>query len=121
MKYTIDELEAEEAEYLRAQYEHDKAHYRVREDGLSQEDVVIKSMIDNKDKIFWRASDFLRGDCFVGYECTAIMSRVIKRYPTLCKVVRLGKYRYIALNWNDKNDLPDLVEKYKDLPRFIYQ
>lgn len=120
MKYSIDELSVEERNYMLDLHEHIKTNRLVREDGLSSIEVVIKSMIDNKWKKFWRASDFLYGDCFVGYETTSIMSRAIKKYPNLFKVTKAGRFRCMGLNWEDREDLPSFIEKFSDLPKFEF-
>lgn len=121
MKYNLDELSVAERNYVFDLSENLKENSRGRrEDGLSKIDVIIKSMIDNKNKIFWHAKDFLYGDCFVGYETTALMSRAMKLYPNLFKAVKSGRYRLLALNWDDKEDLPNFIERFKDLPTFEF-
>lgn len=121
MKYNIDDLSIEERGYAITMKEHINNNRFVREDGLSQIDVVIKSMLDNRWKLWWRASDFQSGNCFIGYEATSAMSRAAKKYPGMFKSVKVGRYRFLGLNWDDTEDLPMFVERFQDLPVMLFE
>ena len=53
------------------------------EEKLTQCDVILRALLLNKNKNNWTAKDFQYGDNFVGYEATARMSELVKRFPNL--------------------------------------
>lgn len=74
---------------------------------MTQEQKIIAWMFRNKNnKDWWYAPDFMQqgmpSEFFVGYEASAVISRLTKDFPTLFKVDKRGKYRYIAINWQMK-------------------
>ena len=50
---------------------------------LTQCEVILKAMLENKSKDKWSAKDFQSGKYFVGYEASARMSDLIRMYPEL--------------------------------------
>ena len=80
---------------------------------MKQEEMILKAMLENPTKEVWDARDFQRGAYFVGYEATARMSELARKYPSLIKVGKDGRYRTLSINWEDKeiiNFLRKLLE-----------
>lgn len=75
---------------------------------LVQCDVILKAMLENYSKREWTAKDFQSGQYFVGYEATARMSELAKKYPALIKVGKDGRFRTLSIIW-ESNEVP--VEK----------
>lgn len=75
----------------------------------SQENRIIKAMLNNRDRIWWSAKDFQSGEYFVGYEATARMSE-IQRYPFI-KSGKDGRFRVLAIDWDREDD----IKNYKEM------
>lgn len=75
----------------------------------SQENRIIKAMLNNRDRIWWSAKDFQSGEYFVGYEATARMSE-IQRYPFI-KSGKDGRFRVLAIDWDREED----IKNYKEM------
>ena len=58
------------------------------------------------------ATDFQRGDYFVGYEASARMSDLVRIYPDLFIVDRLGRFRTLSINWKEKKMIKSLMKEY---------
>ena len=71
---------------------------------LTQIETIIKGLIENPTKQF-DARDYQSGKYFVGYEATARISDVIKMYPILVLVGKVGRFRTIQLNSEDKDNI----------------
>jgi hypothetical protein len=54
-------------------------------------------MLDHPEKEWWHASDFQKGQYFVGYEASARMSDVARLYPKMVEVGRDGRFRTLKL------------------------
>jgi len=77
---------------------------------LSQCEKILIAMLSNKDKEIWMASDFQSGKYFIGYEASARMSELLKKYPEFIIVGRRGKFRTLAINWgNVTKEVKDLI------------
>lgn len=74
----------------------------------SQCNTILKAMLNNPEKKIWRATDFQNGQYFVGYEATARMSDLIRQYPTLMIVGKVGRFRTLSINWNENKLIDDL-------------
>ena len=57
------------------------------------------AMLNNKDKTTWTAKDFQYGEYFVGYEATARMSDLMRKYPSLFIIGKDGRFRTLSINW----------------------
>ena len=68
------------------------------EEKLTQCDTILKALLLNENKKNWTAKDFQDGEFFVGYEATARMSELSKKYPNLLIVVKSGRFRTLSLN-----------------------
>lgn len=68
---------------------------------ISQGDRILKAMLKNKKKVWWTAKDFQSGKYFVGYEASARMSELVKIYPDQLKTGKQGRFRTLALNWEN--------------------
>ena len=79
---------------------------------LTQCDIILIAMLENKDRKVWTAKDFQSGDYFVGYEATARMSDLIRIYPDLFIVGKDGRFRTLSINWENEKAVKDLVERY---------
>ncbi len=77
---------------------------------LSQCDVILKAMLENKDKNKWTAKDFQAGKYFVGYEASARMSDLTRLHPELFIVGRDGRFRTLSINW--EQDLSEYFKMY---------
>ena len=69
---------------------------------MSQCDIILKAMLENKWKKEWKATDFQFGKYFVGYEATARMSDLLRMYPDLVIAGKDGRFRTLSINWNCK-------------------
>ena len=78
---------------------------------LSQCDVILKAMLENKDKEVWSAKDFQSGEHFVGYEASARMSDLTRLYPDLFIVDKVGRFRTLSINW-DKEEVKHFLKMY---------
>lgn len=79
---------------------------------LTQCDVILIAMLQNRGKNNWTAKDFQNGEYFVGYEATARMSDLIRIYPDLFIVGKDGRFRTLSINWENEKAVKDLVERY---------
>ena len=66
---------------------------------LTQCDVILIAMLQNRGKNNWTAKDFQSGKYFVGYEASARMSEITKMYPSLVIVGKQDRYRTLSINW----------------------
>lgn len=79
---------------------------------LTQCDVILKAMLENKSKKIWTAKDFQSGRYFVGYEATARMSDLIRIYPELLITGKDGRFRTLSINWNNESGVKEALERY---------
>ena len=79
---------------------------------LTQCDMILKSMLENKDKKEWTAKDFQSGKYFVGYEASARMSDLIRIYPDLFIVGRDGRFRTLSINWEQEKEIKHFFKLY---------
>lgn len=77
---------------------------------LSQCDVILKAMLENKDKEVWTAKDFQAGKYFVGYEASARMSDLTRLHPELFITGKEGRFRTLSINW--EQDLSEYFKMY---------
>jgi len=75
---------------------------------MKQHDIILRAMLNNKDKKEWKATDFQKEPYFVGYEASPRMSELAKMYPDLINTGRDGRFRTLSINWDC-----DLLEDYK--------
>jgi hypothetical protein len=85
---------------------------------MSQCDIILKAMLENKHKKIWKATDFLSGKYFVGYEATARMSDLLRMYPDLVIAGKDGRFRTLSINWKCKNIKE--FEKRLNVKRLIF-
>lgn len=78
---------------------------------MSQHDIILKAMLMGDKK--WTAKDFQYGDNFVGYEASARMSELVNMYPTLFIVSKVGRFRALEINWEEKELIKELSKKYE--------
>lgn len=78
---------------------------------MKQKDIILKAMLQNKNRIWWSAKDFQNDPYFVGYEATARISEIANLYDDLIKVGKAGRFRVISINWDSKL-VPDLIKKF---------
>ncbi len=79
---------------------------------LTQCDVILKVMIENRGRKDWTAKDFQSGEHFVGYEASARMSDLIRLYPDLLIVGKEGRFRTLSINWNKVELINEIQERY---------
>ena len=79
---------------------------------LTQCEVILKAMLENKDKIEWTAKDFQSGKYFVGYEASARMSDLSRMYPDILIIGKDGRFRTLAINWEQEKEIKEILERY---------
>lgn len=79
---------------------------------LTQCNVILKAMLENKDKREWTAKDFQSGKYFVGYEASARMSDLIRMHPNLLKAGKDGRFRTLSVNWNEEEEIKEILSKF---------
>lgn len=79
---------------------------------LTQCDVILKAMLENKNKINWTAKDFQSGKYFVGYEASARMSDLVRLYPDLLIVSKDGRFRTLTVNWEKEKEIKEILDRY---------
>lgn len=79
---------------------------------LTQCDVILKAMLENKDRKIWTAKDFQNGKYFVGYEASARMSDLIRIYPDLLIIGKDGRFRTLSINWEKVELINEIQERY---------
>ena len=75
---------------------------------ISQCDVILKTMLQNRFKKYWYAKDFQSGRSFVGYEASARMSDLMRLYPEIVIAERDGRFRTLRINWKNKQAIKEL-------------
>lgn len=78
---------------------------------LTQCDVILKALLENKNKNEWTAKEFQYGEYFVGYEATARMSDLLRMYPNLLIAGKNGRFRTLSINWNNKEEIKEHKER----------
>lgn len=78
---------------------------------MTQCEVILTAMLENKDKEIWTASDFQSGKYFVGYEASARMSDLIRLHPNVFTVGKLDRFRTLKINW-EAEETQKLLERY---------
>ena len=79
---------------------------------LTQCDIILIAMLENKSKNNWTAKDFQNGKYFVGYEATARMSDLLRMYPDLFIAGKDGRFRTLTINWKNKKLIKQMLKKY---------
>ena len=77
--------------------------------------IMLRHYVDNKQATWWRASDFQteRYGIFIGYEATARMSELFKKYPFMFNQRTNKRFRELQLiNTGFR-------ENYDKLPHFM--
>ena len=78
---------------------------------MTQYDIILNAMINNKWKAWWTAKDFQKAPYFVGYEASARMSELANMHPDLIKTGKDGRFRTLSINWGCEN-IEDFIIKY---------
>ena len=78
---------------------------------MRQIDIILKAMLMGDKK--WTAKDFQYGENFVGYEASARMSDLVNMYPDLFIVSKVGRFRALEINWEQKELINELFKKYE--------
>jgi len=79
---------------------------------MTQCDVILRAMLENKEKEKWTAKDFQSGKYFVGYEASARMSELARDYPELLKIGKDGRFRTLSVDW-EQEQIKELLRKYE--------
>ena len=79
---------------------------------LTQCEVILKAMLENKDKELWTAKDFQSGKYFVGYEASARMSDLIRMYLDLLITSKDGRFRTLSINWEKEQEIKNFLERF---------
>lgn len=78
---------------------------------MTQCEVILTAMLENRGKEEWIASDFQNGENFVGYEASARMSDLIRKYPRVFIVGKVHRFRTLKINW-EAEETQELLERY---------
>lgn len=78
---------------------------------MKQYDIILKAMINNKNKKTWTAKDFQKEPYFVGYEASPRMSELKNMYQDLFKVGNEGRFRTLEINWEYEN-IDKFIKEY---------
>lgn len=85
----------------------------MKQDEKTQIKTILTAMLHNPDKIWWYASDFQSSPYFVGYEASARMSDIKRQYDDdLVISSNDGRYRILRINWENKDTIKAVKEKY---------
>lgn len=71
---------------------------------MTQEEKIIGWLITHPHHQWWYAPDFMQpnmGEFFVGYEASAVMSRLTGKYPVMFNVRKDGRFRYIQFRFDN--------------------
>ena len=85
---------------------------------MKQYDIILKAMLNNRNKKEWKATDFQKKPYFVGYEASPRMSELAKMYPDLLIVGRDGRFRTLSINWECEK-IGRYIKEYKEEPFFL--
>ena len=77
---------------------------------MTQHNRILKAMLDNPNKKYWTASDFQKGQYFVGYEATARMSELINKYSNIIIPGKDGRFRTLTIDWNKEKEIKEIKE-----------
>lgn len=77
---------------------------------MTQHNKILKAMLDNPGKKFWIASDFQKGNNFVGYEASARMSELLIKYKDILVSGRDGRFRTLSIDWNKEKEIKQIRE-----------
>ncbi len=77
---------------------------------MTQINRILKAMLDNPGKKYWIASDFQKGQYFVGYEATARMSELITKHPNIIIPGKEGRFRTLSIDWNKEKEIKEVRE-----------
>jgi len=81
---------------------------------FTQCDKILIAMLKNSGIDNWVATDFMTAsDYFVGYEASARMSDLLRMYPELFIVGKRDKFRTLSINWEEKELIKELKNKYE--------
>ena len=81
---------------------------------MTQCEVILKAMLENRSKEIWMASDFQSGKYFVGYEASARMSDLIRLHPKVFEIGKMNRFRTLKINW-EAEETQMLLKKYKEV------
>jgi hypothetical protein len=77
---------------------------------MKQWEVILKAMLENPSQEIWTAKDFQSGKYFVGYEATARMSNLMRMYPEILKVGKVGRFRTLSIDWEQEEEIKKIRE-----------
>ena len=79
---------------------------------MTQCEIILTAMLENKHKEIWTANDFQNGKYFVGYEASARMSELIKLHPNVFIVGKQNRFRSLKINW-EAEETKELLKEYE--------
>lgn len=80
---------------------------------MTQHNRILKAMLDNPGKKYWTASDFQKGQYFVGYEATARMSELLTKYSNILIPGKDGRFRTLSIDWNKEKEIKELKQLFE--------
>lgn len=78
---------------------------------MTQCEVILTAMLENKSQEIWTANDFQHGKYFVGYEASARMSDLMRLHPNVFIVGKVDRFRTLKINWEAK-ETQKLLKRY---------
>lgn len=77
---------------------------------MTQHNRILKAMLDNPNKKYWTASDFQKGNNFVGYEASARMSELLIKHSNILIPGKEGRFRTLSIDWNKEKEIKQIKE-----------
>lgn len=81
---------------------------------MTQKIKILKAMLDNPHKKYWKASDFQSGQYFIGYEASARMSELSYEYDDILIIGKEGRFRTLSINWEKEKEIAE-IKKMLDI------
>lgn len=79
---------------------------------MTQCEIILTAMLENKNKEIWTASDFQSGKYFVGYEASARMSDLMRLHPKVFVIEKIHRFRTLKINW-EAEETKKLLKEYE--------
>ena len=74
----------------------------------TQHEIILRTMLNNKSKTWWYASDFQRT---VGYEASPRMSEISYIYSNIVEKGKDGRFRTLRIKWENEKEVNELIKK----------
>lgn len=87
---------------------------------MKQSDVILRAMLSDRSKEWWYPVDFTGNgsSSFVGYEASARLSELAKKYPEMIISERDGRFMKRKIDWKN---ISEWVDKLPSSIKVIYK